>query len=172
MAITASLKLPRHARRKRDSRICGLAKQQARGWPAWASPNWQPAIWVSAPLAHRVQWHLVARVNGHARQRARESVALASLNLEREVRVAVKPPHQEQPQREARCKGRAPQRAREPMWRGYKALGLTPPLVCHRDQWARWSCRVWLFHRQEWVQGEWVARDRRDCSTQPITHRP
>ncbi len=39
MAITASLKLPRHARRKQDSQICGLAKQQAPGWPAWASPN-------------------------------------------------------------------------------------------------------------------------------------
>ena len=67
--------LPEYARRKRDSRICGLAKQQARGWPAWASPNWKPAIWVSAPLAHRAQWHLVAQVNGHARQWARESAA-------------------------------------------------------------------------------------------------
>ena len=52
----------------------------------------------------------------------------------RKFRAAVNPPQQEQPQPEARCKGRSPQRAQEPMWRGYKAPGLTPLLVCHRER--------------------------------------
>jgi hypothetical protein len=47
----------------------------------------------------------------------------------RKIRAAVKPPHQEQPKREARFKGRAPQQAREPMWRGYKARGLSPHMT-------------------------------------------
>jgi hypothetical protein len=62
---------------------------------------------------------------------------------EREVKAVT---HQEQPQRETPVTGQTPQRALET-----------------RAQWARGSCRrVWLFYRQEWVQAEWVASDRRD----------